>query len=105
MDIGMITALPSRTTGIMVYRLVGFLPGLLEFSLMKGETGEKQKKLARLWDKLFKEMTEITQNNHELVMQAFQQAPPIDRVIPVEKEVKFKVNIADKAKGKDEEAQ
>ena len=39
MDIGMITGIPSKTTGIMVYRLVAFLPGLLEFTLMRGETG------------------------------------------------------------------
>ena len=29
MHIGMITVIPSRTTGVMVYRLVAFLPGLL----------------------------------------------------------------------------
>lgn len=89
MNIGLITGIPSRSTGIMVYRLVAFLPGLLEFSLMKGEKGVKEKKLAKLWDKLFEEMTEITQNNYELVMKAFKQAPPIDRVVPVEQEVNF----------------
>ncbi len=89
MDIGMITVLPSRTTGIMVYRLVAFLPGMLEFSLMKGETGEKQKRLAKLWDQLFEDMKNLTQKNYDIVMNAFQQAPPIDRVIPVEEQVKI----------------
>ena len=84
MDIGMITGIPSRNTGIMVYRLVGFLPGLLEFTLMRGETGPKQRKIAALWDKLFKEEAIITQKNYEVVMKAFKNAPPIDRVVPIE---------------------
>ena len=87
MNIGMITGIPSRTTGTIVYRLVGFLPGLLEFTLMKGETGEKQKKLAKLWDQLFKEEAVVTHNNYDVVMNAFKEAPPIDRVIPVEQQV------------------
>ena len=44
MNVGLLTGLPSRRTGIMVYRLVAFLPGLLEFTLMRGESGSKQKK-------------------------------------------------------------
>jgi ferredoxin len=87
MNIGMITGIPSKTTGTTVYRLVAFLPGLLEFTLMKGETGEKQKKLAGLWNKLFEEETVVTQDNYDVVMNAFKEAPPIDRVIPVEQQV------------------
>jgi len=87
MNIGMITGIPSKTTRIIVYRLVAFLPGLLEFTLMKGETGEKQKKLAKLWDKLFSEEAVITQKNYDIVMNAFKDAPPIDRVIPVEQQI------------------
>ena len=90
MHIGFITALPSRSTGIMVYRLVSFLPGLLEFTLMRGETGEKQKKIALLWDKLFKEEGEITQKNYDIVMNAFKNAPPIDRVITINQEVEVR---------------
>ena len=56
MHIGMVTGIPSRRTGIMVYRLVSFLPGLLEFTLMRGETGEKQKRLAKIWERFFNEM-------------------------------------------------
>ena len=87
MYIGMITAIPSRTTGTMVYRLVGYLPGLLEFTLMKGETGPKQKKLAQLWEQIFKDSAEMTQNNYEVVMNAYKSAPPIDRVIPIETQI------------------
>jgi Pyruvate/2-oxoacid:ferredoxin oxidoreductase delta subunit len=87
MGIGMLTGIPSRTSGIMVYRLVGFLPGLLEFTLMKGEKGEKQKKLASLWDQLFKDNVELTQKNYDVVVKAFKNAPPIDRVVPMEEQV------------------
>jgi NAD-dependent dihydropyrimidine dehydrogenase PreA subunit len=87
MHVGLLTGIPSRRTGIMVYRLVAFLPGLLEFTLMRGETGEKQKKLAKLWDQLFKDETEITQKNYDIVMQAFKNAPAIDRVVPVEEQI------------------
>jgi hypothetical protein len=59
MHVGLLTGIPSRSTGVMIYRLVAFLPGLLEFTLMRGETGEKQKKLAQIWDKLFKEGAEM----------------------------------------------
>ena len=45
---GALTGIPSRSTGIMVYRLAPLLPGLLEFTLMRGESGEKDKKLAQL---------------------------------------------------------
>ena len=87
MNIGLITGIPSKTTGIMVYRLVAFLPGLLEFTLMRGETGDKQKKLAKLWDQLFKDEADITKQNYDIVMNAFKDAPPIDRVIPIEQQI------------------
>ncbi|MHA1414598.1 MAG: hypothetical protein ACTSO4_18525 [Promethearchaeota archaeon] len=45
MHVGFITAFPSRSTGIMVYRLVSFLPGLLEFTLMRGKQEKNKKKL------------------------------------------------------------
>jgi ferredoxin len=71
----------------MVYRLVAFLPGLLEFTLMRGETGAKQKKLAKLWEQLFKDEAEITRKNYDIVMNAFKNAPPIDRVVPIEQQI------------------
>jgi Pyruvate/2-oxoacid:ferredoxin oxidoreductase delta subunit len=87
MNVGLLTGMPSRSTGIMVYRLVAFLPGLLEFTLMKGETGSKQKKIANLWEKIFEDTTEMTQNNYKVIVDAFKNAPPIDRVIPIGEEI------------------
>ncbi|MFX0058275.1 MAG: 4Fe-4S binding protein [Candidatus Hodarchaeota archaeon] len=88
MQIGMITGIPSRSSGQMIYRLVAFLPGLLEHTLMRGEKGSKQLKLARLWDQLFRDSNEITKKNYDIVMEAFKNAPPIDRVIPIEQQLK-----------------
>ena len=87
MHIGLLTGIPSRSTGEVIYRLVAFLPGLLEFTLMRGETGEKQKKLARLWDKLFKEGAELLQKNFDTAMKAYKNAPAIDRIVPVEEQI------------------
>jgi len=83
MNAGLLTGIPSRSTGRMVYRLVAFLPGLLEFTLMKGETGPKQKKIARIWEQIFEDATEMTQNNYDVVVNAFKNAPAIDHVIPI----------------------
>lgn len=87
MHVGLVTGIPSRSTGVMIYRLVAFLPGLLEFTLMRGETGEKQKKLAKIWDKLFKEGAEMLQKNFDLAMEAYKNAPAIDRVVPGEEQI------------------
>lgn len=89
MNIGLLTGIPSRTTGIMVYRLVAFLPGLLEFTLMKGESGPKQKKIAELWERIFEDTTEMTQNNYDIVVNAFKNAPAIDHVIPIGEELEI----------------
>ena len=89
MDRGLLTGIPSLTTGIMVYRLVAFLPGLLEFTLMKGESGPKQKKIAQLWEHIFNDTVEMTQNNYAVVVNAFKSAPAIDRVIPIGTELKI----------------
>ena len=87
MDIGMLTGIPSKTTGIVVYRLVAFLPGLLEFTLMKGESGPKQKKIAELWEQLFEDTKDMTQENYDIVINAYKNAPAIDRVIPIESQI------------------
>ena len=87
MDDGLLWGIPSRSTGIMVYYLVTILPGLIEFPFMKGEKGEKHKKLAKLIDKYLNEISQLTQNNYDFVMQQARNSNPIDRVVPVEKEV------------------
>ncbi|MCK4823056.1 hypothetical protein KA005_45260, partial [bacterium] len=68
MDKGIVGGSQSRRTGVMVYTLMNFLPGIFEYSFMKGETGEKEKKLAVIYEKLFNEMTELTQNNYDTLV-------------------------------------
>ncbi len=87
MDSGLIMGIPSRSTGIMVYYLVTILPGLLEYPFMKGEKGEKQKKLAKLMDNIFDDLSQITQSNYDFIIKQAKDSNPIDRVVPVEKEV------------------
>ncbi|MFX1575478.1 MAG: ATP-binding protein, partial [Promethearchaeota archaeon] len=84
---GIILGLPSSTTGIMVYYLNPPLPGLFEYPFMKGETGERQKKLAELYDRFFDDMAEWAQPYDEIIATQFKNSMPIDRVIPVEEEV------------------
>ncbi len=86
---GVIVKSQSRTTGIDVYRLMGPFPGMFEYTMMKGETGEKQKKIAVLFEKLFDEMTERTQKNYDNIASQFSKIRnvPTARVVPVEKEV------------------
>ncbi len=87
MDGGIVVGTPSRRTGIMVYRLLGPFPGMFEYTMMRGETGEKQKTLANLFDKLFKGMSEATQKNYDYVVEGFKNFPPVNRIVPVEQEI------------------
>ena len=48
MDIGVLTGIRSRRTGILVYRKPPFFPGILEFTLMRGEKNEQTERLAKL---------------------------------------------------------
>lgn len=86
--IGIIINLPHPSTGVMHYKIVPFFPGLLEFTLMKGEKGEKQKRLAAQWEKVFNTMGEATQKNYEKTVGMLKGYNiGTDRVIPVEKEI------------------
>ncbi len=87
MDNGVVVGVPSRRTGIMVYRLLGPFPGLFEMQFTRGETGEKQKKLAHLFHKMFEEMSEGTQRNYDHIVAQYKDFPPITRVVPVEEEI------------------
>jgi ferredoxin len=87
MDNGVIVGLPSRRTGIMVYRLLGPFPGMFEYTNLKGETDEKHKKLARLFEKIFVEMRKGTQNNYDNFIKQFEKFPPVVRIVPVEEEI------------------
>jgi len=84
---GVITGTESRSAGVMIYRLMPPFPGLFEFTLMRGKSGEKEKKLAKLFDTLFEEIKDGTQKNYNNIVKQFKQFPAIDRVVPVEQEV------------------
>lgn len=81
---GIITGIPSKRTGTVVYRLMPPIPGLFEFTLMRGGQSEKEKKLAGLFDKLFHEVSDMVQNHYEPIIDFLKTVPPITRVIPVE---------------------
>lgn len=84
---GIVVGTSSRSTGIMVYRLLGPFPGLFEYTNLRGETDEKHKKLARLFKALFKEMTNFTQEHYDDYVNIAKDFPPVVRIIPVEEEV------------------
>jgi len=86
---GLLMALPSKHTGEMIYRLLPLFPGIFELSFMRGETGEKEKRLSRLFDKVFEEMTPLAQEKYERTVKSYKRLPAFDRVIPVEEEVEI----------------
>jgi NAD-dependent dihydropyrimidine dehydrogenase PreA subunit len=90
MNIGVISGIPSRSTGVMVYRKTPLLPGIIEFTLMRGETDERAKNLAKLYSRLYKQVSQDTQNNYDQMVQVFKNGPSLDRVVPVEEEVMVK---------------
>jgi ferredoxin len=93
MHIGVLSGIRSRSTGVMVYRKTPLLPGIIEFTLMRGETDEKAKNLARLYSKLYKQLVQDTQNNYEQMVKEFRNGPSLDRVIPVEEEISVREEI------------
>jgi len=93
MDNGIIIGLPSRSTGIMVYSLVSILPGLIEYPFMRGEKGKMQKEVAKLMDVLFDELSHLTQSNYDVIVEQFKGGNPMDRVVPVEKEIETNLEV------------
>jgi len=87
MNNGIVTGIPSRTTGTMVYRLLPPIPGIFEFTLIRGLAGEKEKKIAALFDTLSKELTTIVQGSYNDSIEIFKAIPPLTRVVPVEKQI------------------
>jgi len=84
---GVIAGTESRSTGITVYRLQPPFPGMFEFQLMRPGDGPREKKLAKLFDTLFKDMGKLTTRNYDKLIPQYKNFPPVDRVIPVEQEV------------------
>ncbi len=84
MNEGVMTGIPSRSTGIVIYRLMPPLPGLFEYTLMRGETGDKQKKLAGLFDRLFGELSDLVQSGYDDFIPILKTIPAMTRVVPIE---------------------
>ncbi len=84
---GVIMGIFSKPTGIMIYRLLPLFPGIFELAFMKGETGEKEKKLSMLFDEMFEEMVPIAQKKFDRTLKSYKRLPAFDRVIPVEEEI------------------
>ncbi len=87
---GALMVTTSRSTGIEVYTLMPPFPGLFELTMVRGETGEKEKRLAVLFERLFEELSRMIQANYDSVMDVMKVVPPITRVVPVECEVDVK---------------
>ena len=84
---GIIVGTRSRSTGVIVYRLMGLYPGIFEYTFLRGESSEREKNLAVLFEKLFGEISIGTQKNYDSIIKVFKDLPPTDRTLPVEKEV------------------
>lgn len=83
MTTGVIMGVPNRTSGVVTYRLMPILPGIFEYTMMRGSKEEKDKKLAQLYDKIFDEFTDLVQDNYDDFLPVLKAIPPITRVIPV----------------------
>ncbi|MBD3337795.1 MAG: 4Fe-4S dicluster domain-containing protein [Candidatus Lokiarchaeota archaeon] len=86
---GIITGTFSESNKVMVYRLKPPFPGIFEAQFMRGETGIKQKKIAKIFEELFEEWSIGIQKNYENMVDAFKRAPPITRTIPVSQEIEI----------------
>ncbi|MHA2009560.1 MAG: indolepyruvate ferredoxin oxidoreductase subunit alpha [Promethearchaeota archaeon] len=84
---GVVIGTESRSTGVMVYRLMGPFPGIFEYTNLRGETDEKHVKLAKLFHKQHSERVPLTESNYEAVINLSKKLPPTDRTLPVEQEV------------------
>ncbi len=93
MNNGVVTGIPSSRTGVMVYRLMPPFPGVFEYTLMRGETTEKEKKLARLFDQLFGEISDLVQSNYDQVVLSLKSFPPLNRIVPVESQLGEQVEV------------
>ncbi len=87
---GALMVTTSKSTGVEVYTLMPPFPGLFELTMVRGEKGEKEKKLAVLFERLFEELSQMVQANYDNVVEALKVIPPITRVVPVECEVDVK---------------
>ena len=80
---GLIFNQPS-SSGVMIYRLLPLiLVGVMEYKFMVALTGsEKEKELARLFEKLLEELRDEIQKNFDTLSPLFNSAPAVDRTVP-----------------------
>jgi Pyruvate/2-oxoacid:ferredoxin oxidoreductase delta subunit len=80
---GLVFNQPS-SSGVMIYRLLPLmLVGVMEYKFMVPLTGSQEEKdLARLFEKLLKELRSEIQGNYDALMPLFNQAPAADRTVP-----------------------
>ena len=83
MEAGVIAGIKSKSQGIRVYYLLPLFPGILEFSLMRGDKGPKQKKIAELFEVIQKELNSSVAGNIENILPQFKNFNPISRTVPV----------------------
>jgi len=86
---GILIDVPIENTNIMEYRLLAPVADIFEFSLVRFDRPiEQKKKLARIFERMFKEAIEMTQANYEGLLPIFKDQMPIfARIIPIEKEL------------------
>ena len=87
MKVAAISAIPSKSTGEIIYYVSPLMPGMLEFEFMKGLSEEKHKRLANLHEQFFADMTEMVQNSYDQMVSMMKIAPAISRTVPVEAEI------------------
>jgi ferredoxin len=80
---GLVFNQPS-SAGVAIYRLLPLmLVGVMEYKFMVPMTGSREEKdLARLFEKLLKELRSEIQGNYDALMPLFNQAPAADRTVP-----------------------
>ena len=70
------------------YNLMALLPGVFEFQFMRGETRERDKKMARLFDNFFKKVGKLTTSASLPRPQV-----PFSRVIPIDRQVRAGIDV------------
>ncbi len=83
MEAGIVAGINSRSAGVKVYYLLPLFPGILEFSLMRGDKGPKQKKIAELFEIIQTELNTTIQGNLENILPQIKNFDPISRTVPV----------------------
>jgi Pyruvate/2-oxoacid:ferredoxin oxidoreductase delta subunit len=82
----------ANSSGLMVFRILPFMVvGLMEYMFMGELKGtEKEKELARLFEKMTHDLRDQTQNHYHDLIPLFKAMPAIDRTVPTRKTAKGK---------------